>query len=104
MTHPFLWPLGAVESFRLNYIPVWDVWSTLDEGSDNTTKCQQRLIDIASFTSSAFNGPRTTNVLTPGQIDQVQFANLHRLLAVVVLLDVNSDGEDGMRATRMGIH
>jgi hypothetical protein len=62
------------------------------------------LIDIAGFTSSAFNGPRSTNVLTPGQIDQVQFANLHELLAVIVLLDVNSDGEDGMRATRMGIH
>ena len=63
------------------------------------------MIDVSGLTGTTFHSSRTANVLTAGQIDQVEFADLHQFLTVVcILFDVDCNGEDGMRAARVSIH
>ena len=86
-------------------LPVRNVRGTLDERGDHSSECQEGLVDVTSFSGAALHGAGAADVLAAGQVDEIELANFHQLLAVVsVLLDVYRDREDGVGAAGMCVH
>ena len=85
--------------------PVWDVRSSFNEWSNDPAEGEQRLVDVAGLAGPPVDGSRAADVLTAGQIHQIEFADLHQLLAAVGdLLDVHRDRENRVGATWVGVH
>lgn len=73
----------------------------LHELVDDPAQREQTGIDHACFPGATLDGSTATDVLGPGEVDQVQLADFEEVLASRAgrFLNVQGDGEDGMRAT-----
>lgn len=51
------------------YVPVWDMRCPLDQSSDDSSQCEQTLVDVTSLPGSLVHSTRPTNVLTTSKIN-----------------------------------
>ena len=86
-------------------LPVRNMRSSVYQTCDDSSQCQQTLVDVACLSGPLFDCSGPANVLRAGQIDQVQLADLQHVFAINrLLIDEDGDGKHGVRSGGVGVH